>query len=362
MRSLTGECEMTQSSSGTSSTSIFFFAKKLRKHVTAGHQDDTLRRYYFVIIVIIIIYFIIIGGFGTEVTQDEIHALFLPFGHIQFCHLPFTRSLKQPTSRCIAFVEYEHSQDALAAIDNMHMAEYRGYTLKVNLAPPSDMLDPTSRRPVWEHEQYIKTYLTSANDQQEPDVNVADVADTIHVDASSTAQDAMKKLKKSLPRVYMDMSINDQPIGRLTIQLRSDITPITCENFRQLCTHHRGFGYKNSTFHRVIPQFMLQGGDFTKGNGTGGKSIYGDRFPDENFKLKHDGPGTLSMANAGPNTNGSQFFITTTKTDWLDGKHVVFGKVIDGMHVVSKLEECGTASGKPKATIKITDCGELTTL
>ena len=160
--------------------------------------------------------------------------------------------------------------------------------------------------------------------------------------------------------VFFDVAISGQPAGRITFKLYNDTVPKTAENFRALCTGEKGFGYKASSFHRVIPGFMLQGGDFTNHNGTGGKSIYGAKFADENFALKHTKKGLLSMANSGPGTNGSQFFITTVPTPHLDGKHVVFGEVISGMEVVDKVEACGSRpAGKTSQPCTIVDCGEL---
>lgn len=166
-------------------------------------------------------------------------------------------------------------------------------------------------------------------------------------------------MTKSNPKVYFDIKIDGRDVGRITFELFENVVPKTAENFRALCTGDFKYSYKGSIFHRVIPGFMCQGGDFTKHNGTGGVSIYGEKFPDENFDLTHDKPYLLSMANAGRNTNGSQFFITVAPTPWLNGNHVVFGQVIDGVDVVKRIESIGTEGGKPTKTATIYDCGQL---
>uniref|UniRef100_A0A8C6S8L0 Peptidyl-prolyl cis-trans isomerase n=1 Tax=Neogobius melanostomus TaxID=47308 RepID=A0A8C6S8L0_9GOBI len=163
----------------------------------------------------------------------------------------------------------------------------------------------------------------------------------------------------SNPRVYLTVEADGLSLGTITIELFSHIVPKTADNFRALCTGERGFGLKGSIFHRVIPDFMCQGGDITKNDGTGGKSIYGDKFEDENFDVRHTGPGILSMANRGRDTNNSQFFITLKKAEHLDFKHVAFGWVCDGMSTVQKMGEFGTKGGVPAKKLVITNCGKL---
>ena len=244
-------------------------------------------------------------------------------------------------------------------MDNMNESELFGRTIRVNVARPK-MLKEGSSRPVWSEDSWLRKHAgkTLEEASQEAGDSGAEERDgEAGLEGEEDGKPAAKK--RANPRVFIKIRVGSESIGRMVIELFSDVVPRTAENFRCLCTGEKGFGYKGSPFHRIIPQFMCQGGDFTRQNGTGGKSIYGTRFEDENFKLKHTGVGVLSMANSGPNTNSSQFFICCAKTEWLDNKHVVFGHVIEGLDVLKKMEKVGTQSGKTSRPVIIADCGEL---
>jgi len=286
-----------------------------------------------------------VGGIPEEADEKVIHSTFIPFGDIVDINIPVDYETEK--HRGFAFVEFELEEDAKAAIDNMNESEIFGRTIRTNIARPqfSSKKEGLHHRPVWADEDWLKKHAMKEGEEE--------------ADDDAVAKEKPKEGRKN-PKVFFDIRIGSQYAGRILMELRADVVPLTAENFRCLCTHEKGYGYRGSTFHRIIPQFMCQGGDFTNHNGTGGKSIYGRKFDDENFKLKHTNPGMLSMANSGPNTNGSQFFLTTERTEWLDDKHVVFGQVKEGFEVVKKVEAIGSKDGKPRQKVVISDCGELT--
>ncbi|XP_050433232.1 peptidyl-prolyl cis-trans isomerase E [Adelges cooleyi] len=281
-----------------------------------------------------------IGGLAEEVDDKVLRSAFIPFGDIVDVQIPL--DYESEKHRGFAFVEFEQPEDALDAIDNMNESEIFGRTIRVNLAKPQK-INRGSTRPVWSEDDWLVQY---AGKTLEPKVD-------------KKIEDDKSKDEVKNPQVYLDIKIGKKDAGRIIIMLRADIVPRTAENFRCLCTHEKGFGFQNTTFHRIIPNFMCQGGDITNNNGTGGLSIYGKKFDDENFNLKHTGPGVLSMANSGPNTNSSQFFLCTARTEWLDDKHVVFGNIISGIDVMKKIEKCGTKAGLPTEKVIIGSCGQL---
>ncbi|KAJ2613556.1 hypothetical protein H4S08_002145 [Coemansia sp. RSA 1365] len=271
---------------------------------------------------------VFVSGLALEVDEKTLHSVFITFGEIVQVILPPDPSSSN-RHRGFGLIEYEEEEDARAAISNMNDAELFGKTITARPARPNNTVNSGSM------------------------INKESLINNMSIAGEATSKNI------SNTRVFLEVAFDDKPNGKIEIELRDDIVPRTVENFRALCTGEKGFGYKNSSAHRIIPGFMMQAGDII--NPNGGRSIYGNSFDDENFTLKHDAPGVLSMANSGPNSNASQFFITFDKTPWLDNKHVVFGKVIRGMDILRMVESLGDkdAPTNPKKRITICSCGVI---
>uniref|UniRef100_A0A7N6BZ97 Peptidyl-prolyl cis-trans isomerase n=1 Tax=Anabas testudineus TaxID=64144 RepID=A0A7N6BZ97_ANATE len=223
-----------------------------------------------------------VGGLAEEVDEKVLHAAFIPFGDVTDIQIPLDYETEK--HRGFAFIEFELAEDAAAAIDNMNESELFGRTIRVNIAKPMRIKEGSSR-PVWSDDDWLKKFSGKPSEAE------AEAAGGETTNTATQEDQPPAKKGRVNPQVYMDIKIGNKPAGRLRFLLRADIVPMTAENFRCLCTHEKGFGFKGSSFHRIIPQFMCQGGDFTNHNGTGGKSIYGRKFDDENFVLKHTAPG-----------------------------------------------------------------------
>lgn len=291
---------------------------------------------------------IYVGGLTETVDTNILRSIFAAFGDVVDLKMPI--EILSGKHKGYAFIEFKDNEDAQDAIDNMHESEIYGKTIRVTSAKGRSMDGDlsTSTKAIWHSDAWLEQFAgktlteTEANSENQ-EINAKTIVDF--------------PVEKEI--VFMDISIDGQYAGRLLFELHNDIVPKTAYNFRRLCQEKKGQGYKQCSFHRIIPGFMAQGGDFTHGNGKGGESIFGMKFEDENFKIQHLNAGDLSMANSGPNSNGSQFFITFTKTEHLDNKHVVFGRLKSGLDTLKKIEAVGTQRGRPKKRVNIEDCGQL---